>query len=86
MKKRILALFTTIALMISAVPYAFSEEVAVNDTDMNLIEALGAFSKVKKAPDSIVTRGEFASIIANITGMVEGETSDFLWVIIRYLI
>lgn len=79
MKKRILALFTTIALMMSAVPYAFSEEKDISNTDMDFVEALGAFNKVKKAPESIVTRGEFASVLANITGMVESESTGFDW-------
>ena len=67
MKNRLLTVLLSAILIIGSFPTAFSSENAdIKTKEMDFLENVGGFSNVKISPKSLVTRGEFASILANI--------------------
>lgn len=80
MKNRLLTVLLSAILIIGSFPTVFSSE--NDDTitkEMDFLENVGGFSNVKISPESIVTRGEFASILANICKITSSDSVSDDW-------
>lgn len=80
MKNRLLTVLLTAILVINIIPTAFSAESAdTMEKEMDFLKNIGGFSKVDISADSLVTRGEFASILANICKINSSESGGNNW-------
>lgn len=80
MKNRLLTYFLAVMMCLNIIPTAFAEESVEIGSEINFLEYIGGFEGLEVSPESSVTRGEFAAVLANICKLNSVSSENDAWV------